>query len=276
MGDIDGILRDEALRELEENLWSFWSHFGRAPGCALREEPELLAFDTPIPILPYNGVLRFRAAHWSDAKIEARIDDLFAHYRGRNVPFWWLLHPTSAPSDLGARLSARGFADVELIQGMAAKLDDLPAKPQLKPGVTLHEVQSRRDADLMLELVSWRWHVPEAARSHLDQMGDHFLLGSHPIGRGWVAFKDGVPLAKVVTHTTPTSVGLYGVATKEEARGLGLAHALSLTALHAARDEGAKLAVLHSTPMARNLYASIGFRDVAPLHLFTLPDTFQA
>src|SRR6185436_2165158 len=90
-----------------------------------------------------------------------------------------LLHPTAAPVDLGARLSARGFGEVELIQGMAADLADLPSKPQLKPGVTLHQVQGRRDVDLMLELVSWRWHVPDAARAHLDRMGEHFLLGSH-------------------------------------------------------------------------------------------------
>jgi GNAT superfamily N-acetyltransferase len=264
------------LRELEENLWSFWSHFGRAPGCALRDEPEMLAFDTPIPILPYNGVLRFRAATWSDARIDGAIDEVFAHYRARKVPFWWLLHPTSAPADLGARLVKRGFADVELIQGMAANLDDLPPKPTLKPGIELLEVHSFSDVDVMLELVSWRWHVPEAAREQLTRMGEHFLFGSHPIGQGWVALKDGVPLAKVVTHTTSTSVGLYGVATKEEARGLGLARALSLTALHAARARGATLAVLHSTPIARNLYASIGFHDVAPLHLYTVPDTFQA
>lgn len=42
------------IHELEVNLWGMWSHFGRGQGCILHDEGEILWYETPIPIIPYN------------------------------------------------------------------------------------------------------------------------------------------------------------------------------------------------------------------------------
>jgi hypothetical protein len=60
MDKVDVSDRSALIRELEENLCETWSTFGRGPGCSLHEEDELLWFETPIPIIPYNGILRFQ------------------------------------------------------------------------------------------------------------------------------------------------------------------------------------------------------------------------
>ena len=52
------------------------------------------------------------------------------------------------------------------------------------------------------------------------------------------------------------------------ARRLGLAGILTLIALKKARTLGKNLAVLHSTPMAENLYRSLGFETMAEFRLF--------
>jgi GNAT superfamily N-acetyltransferase len=58
---------------------------------------------------------------------------------------------------------------------------------------------------------------------------------------------------------------------RELPRGLGLARILTLQALHAARNAGYKLSVLHSTPMAVGLYEKVGFRAIAPFRVFAPP-----
>ncbi len=69
--------------------------------------------------------------------------------------------------------------------------------------------------------------------------------------------------------------GVFGVVTTPEGRGQGLAGLLTVTALRAARDDGATLATLQSTPMARTLYRRLGFRDVADFEVWAAPDAMS-
>ncbi len=89
--------------------------------------------------------------------------------------------------------------------------------------------------------------------------------------RWWMAKVDGVPASKVVLHVADGVAGIYGVATFEAGRGKGLATALTKHALSVARASGSELGVLHSTPMAQELYRSIGFRDVATFEVWAEP-----
>jgi ribosomal protein S18 acetylase RimI-like enzyme len=65
------------------------------------------------------------------------------------------------------------------------------------------------------------------------------------------------------------SAGIYAVATKPEARGLGIASILMNVAMNAARDMGHKLVVLDSSPLAEKLYKRLGLITVAPLRLYS-------
>ena len=68
-------------------------------------------------------------------------------------------------------------------------------------------------------------------------------------------------------YLTRESAGIYAVATRPEARRLGFARLLTLTALPKARALGHQLAVLHSTPMAEGLYHSLGFATITEFEL---------
>jgi len=256
-----------ALDALEHNLWTMWSRFGRGDGCDLHEHDHALYFDTPIPTLPYNGVLRFSAA----TDVDRRIDAIFEHYRQRGVPFFWLMHPTARPSDLGERLRARGLEEAEALPGMATDLRELDEPAAPPPGIEIHEAATT-DTETVLEMVAWRWDVPGEVAPRLTAIAPAFGIGVPGSAiRCWVARKDGAPVSKVVMNLDAGAAGVYGVATKPEARGLGLARILTLQALHAARDAGHTLAVLHSTPMAVSLYEKLGFRAVAPFSVFAPP-----
>jgi ribosomal protein S18 acetylase RimI-like enzyme len=264
---------DAIVDALERNLWALWSRFGHGDGCALHDEDGALWFDTPIPTLPYNAVIRFRATA-GDA--DHRIDAIIDHYRRRGVPFLWIVHPSASPPDLGARLARRGLEEAEVCAGMSMALDALPPAAPLPEHVDVHPVTREEDVAALFELIAWRWQIaPEAARE-LPRVTRAFGVGAPQASvRGWVARRRGVPVAKVVLNVEGGIAGIYGVATKPEARGLGLARLLTLHALEAARLAGCHRAVLHATPMARALYDKIGFRVHAPFAVHAPPQALH-
>ena len=134
--------RAAVISEIERNLWETWAKFGCGPGSAVHEEPDARWFETPLPILPYNGALRFQDCDNAQPRIEAIIQ----HYMQRADPFMWVLHPSSRPDDLARRLLGYGLKDIEPLFGMARSLADLP-EPGLAPaGIEIRQVSDEHDA----------------------------------------------------------------------------------------------------------------------------------
>lgn len=265
MDKVDVSDRSALIRELEENLWETWSIFGRGAGCSLHEEDDLLWFETPIPIIPYNGVLKCQVERSADQ----RIDRIVEHLGRKQAQFMWILHPSSRPSDLGDRLLRRGLKDVELVLGMARSLEDLPALPPLPYPMEVRKVAGERDASAFYEFATWRWSVPEEYVDRYAAVAQGFRVGE-PGSRAhmWQAWHEGQPIAKAGLYLASRSAGIYAVVTRPEARRRGLARTLTLTALHEARSLGYRLAVLHSSPMAEGLYRALGFDTIAEFRLF--------
>jgi GNAT superfamily N-acetyltransferase len=269
MSEVEGIpgyTKDEIIHQVELNLWETWSNFGRGPGCDLHDESDALWFETPIPILPYNTVLKFQV----EQDVDQRIDYLINRYKERNVSILWILHPSSMPPDLPDRLQQRGLQEIEIAPCMARSLDSLPAAPPIPDGVEIREASGDNDLIELYGLAAWRWGVPEEYRLQLRKMIEKFQIGEQTSNaRFWLAWKDGAPISKIGLYNGSGSAGIYGVATKPEARGLGIATILMVTAMNAAKKMGHKLAVLDSSPLAEKLYQRLGFITVAPLRLYS-------
>jgi len=256
----------DVIHEIELNLWETWSNFGRGPGCTLHDESDALWFETPIPVLPYNTVLRFQV----EKDVDQRIDHMIHCYAERRVPLLWIVHPSSLPSDLPERLQQRGLQEIEIAPCMARTLDELPAAPALPAGVEIREAIEDNDLMELYGLAAWRWGVPEEHRPQLRKMIEKFEIGERTSKtRFWLAWKDGAPISKIGLYKGSGSAGIYGVATKPEARGLGIASILMNVAMRAAKDMGYRLAVLDSSPLAEKLYERLGFVTVAPLRLYS-------
>ena len=82
-------------------------------------------------------------------------------------------------------------------------------------------------------------------------------------------------MGKYLLNSGAGMAGIHGVATKPEARGRGIARALTVAALSSAVDDGYKVGLLHSSPMAITFYQGLGFRDVAESALYGPPDGFH-
>ena len=261
-----GFSIEEVIHEIELNLWETWSNFGRGPGCTLHDESDALWFETPIPVLPYNTVIKFQV----ERDVDSRIDSMINRYTERNVPLLWIVHPSSLPHDLPERLRQRGLQEIEIAPCMARTLDELPEAPPLPAGVEIREAIEDNDLMELYGLAAWRWGVPEEFRPQLGKMIAKFEIGERTSKtRFWLAWKDGVPISKIGLYKGSGSAGIYGVATKTEARGLGIASLLMNVAMQAAKDMGYQLAVLDSSPLAEKLYKRLGFVTVAPLRLYS-------
>jgi ribosomal protein S18 acetylase RimI-like enzyme len=258
-------LKKVFLRELEENLWEMWSTFGRGPGRSLHQGKDFIWFETPIPIIPYNGVLKFQLQNNPDREIHEIID----HFRERNAQFMWVYHPSSEPHDLCQRLVWYGLKDIEPVPGMARTLDDLEEVPPVLEGIEIRKVECEKDASAFYQFAAWRWNVPEQYQACYESIARCIRFGkTGSKAHMWQAWREGQPVAKAGMYLAAGSAGIYAVATRPETRRLGLARALTLTALHEARSLGYRIAVLHSTPMAERLYQSIGFETNAEFRLF--------
>jgi ribosomal protein S18 acetylase RimI-like enzyme len=259
------------IHEIEFNFWETWSNFGLAPGCALHDEGDALWFETPIPIIPYNVILKFQV----ERNINQKIDEIISHYTRRKVSFLWVVQPSSVPLDIGDRLQSRGLQHIEIIPCMARDLANLPQVPSLPDDVEVREAIEESDINKFQELTAWRWGVPSDYRQQLQSIFESFKIGK-PGAKAhmWVAWRDGVPISKAGSYYGDGSVGIYGVATKPEERGQGLASVLMVETMEAARQAGQKLAVLHSSPLAENLYKRLGFVTVTEFHLYASEETY--
>jgi len=255
---------DQLVHALERHLWSMWGPLGNGPGGRLTDSPTRLLVETPLPQPPYNTVLRFLDDHTSG--LQAQVDEVVGHYQSRPVTLAWMVHPTSPP---GVRecLALRGLVTAEELFGMVAELATLDLEVAPAEGVELLEATVDHSSD---------WVKMVDVRYGLDAVGSSFVrqLMEDNIGhaRWFMARVDGVPVSKAILHVSDGIAGIYGVATFDGGRGKGLATALTKHALGVARESGCELGLLHSTPMARELYRSIGFRDVATFEIWAEPD----
>ena len=265
--------RSEAIAALERNLWSLWQVFGRGDGGVLVDTPELLRFETPVHHVPYNSVMRFRV---DGPDADARIDETLDRYLGRQVPLMWVVHPSALPADIDERLERRGLVEAEIAPGMVADLADVPPPDDAPDGIEISRF-TEDEADDFIELVAWRYSLPAEDTPYLRTVFDAHGFGRDDCPtRAWVARMDNHIVSKAILHVDDDGVaGLYGVATRSEARKLGLARILCATVFAEARDIGCTIGILHSTPMAYPLYESLGFERVADFRLYSTPNTLH-
>jgi hypothetical protein len=89
---------DEAVGDIEAALAAHWSYLGRWRQGALVDEGGVLRYETPIPHLPYNGVIRTHLAGDDPDRQIAAVAESFAR---RSVQFLWWEHPTAPPATSG-------------------------------------------------------------------------------------------------------------------------------------------------------------------------------
>lgn len=246
-----------AKEDCEAALAAHWSQLGRLPGGTLREDDELVWFQTPVSRLPYNGVVRTRL---SDENADATIAEVVRTMRERGADLWWADHPSATPHDLGRRLSAAGLFPAERMNYMALELDGWSPLPPRNAKLEIAPVTDPRSERDYTELTFLYWEVPEAEQAAVADL-HAAIKPSHVPGRRFLVRLGGRAIAKAYLSWPgpPGVASLYGMSVHPDARGHGAAVALTSAMMEHARERGCHRAVLHATDMAVGVYERVGF-----------------
>ena len=264
-----GILRNLSepalVWAIEENGAEFLLALGRAVGAELREDGRVSWTIGNCPIDYHNAVVRADLSpEDADGEIEASLERMRAH----GVPGSWHVGPAMHPSDLGARLVARGFEHGGDDIGMAVDLSALPGSVPTPEGFAVERVRGEGGLAAWVETlgsgfgegpVEAEW-VGEAYRRL--GFGDDGPL-CHYLGR-----LDGEPVATSTLFFGAGVAGVYFVFTVEHARRRGIGAAVTLAPLLEARDLGYGVGVLGSSEMGYGVYQRLGFKERCRIGLY--------
>jgi ribosomal protein S18 acetylase RimI-like enzyme len=267
---------DRLALATEENLAAlFEAMASHVPGAEIDRRPGLCRHHA-FPRNPmFKGVW---ACSLDPANIDAAIDETVAWFEAREAPFFfWWTGPGTRPTDLGARLAARGLLDMAEQQhalaagihqtalGAPAMVADLARLDEgvlakLPPGYRLVEVSDDAGLEHFKQVFVTTYEIPEFA-------GQAWLDATRAIGvdrapwRIHVGYLDGAPVATNILFCGAGVASVYGVATLPEAQGKGIGAAVTLGPLLSARAAGYHHAVLFSTEKGLRTYQRLGFRD---------------
>ena len=220
-------------RGVETLLASWQAYAAGSAGAVLHRLDGVSA--AVFPAEPERGV--YNNALLLDAGAIEGMEQLYAGAGVGRFAAW--VHETDGA--LGRELERRGYVLDTTTRAMGMPLGELRGSPpelDLAPPdwgdyLRLFDLP----ADLLNESVATRFHLR-------------------------VARLDGAPVAASLAFDCDGDCGVYNVGTVEHARRRGLGSAVTLLALHEARDRGCTTASLQATAMAERLYAALGFRDL--------------
>ena len=209
---------------------------------------------------------------WSAAEADARIEEIIAYHRERNIGFQWFVRAYDTPSDLGERLVKHGL----LLAGDAATmalsgLDDLeriPTNPDLRVEVLDGHNHESLDALAHILKICFSWsqeQVDQRMPGLIERMQDerfreremNYLasLQEQPVGLGRLELKSGVAY-------------LGGAATLPEFRGQKVYSSLLRRRLQDARAHGYHIAAINAEPMSRRIVTHYGFKEYARSYIY--------
>jgi len=164
--------------------------------------------------------------------------------------------------------------DEVLDQGLAAAGHRLDGEPMLMvAALDEMDLEQRFELDLV-PVADWvaGSQINDAAYGVPGDASFAAALGTFddPGTRLYLARVDGEPACTVAARVSGGDCGIYFVATREAARGRGLASEVMRHALRAARAEGAQTTSLEATAKGLGVYERLGYRSLGRLHMWEL------
>lgn len=250
-----------------------WAAFGQGPLGEFHNDGEGLVWTAaPVPELPYNAVLHTRLGADADDRVRQQAEQ----YRRRGVQFMWIVHPTSEPADLARSLAACGLGLVERSTGMS--LDLARWRPDRTPPVGDITIREADDDDGVADyesLIAEYWELRPESREYVFGInrwarglghGRRLVAydGGRPVGKGYLSLAVGPD----AYSTSDDTAAIFGMYISPEARGKGIAPAITHRLLEMAAAIGRRRVVLHSSEMGLPLYLKLGFapRCVLPVY----------
>jgi predicted N-acetyltransferase YhbS len=210
-------------------------------------------------------------ARWTPEEADARIEQLLAYHREREIGFQWLVGPFDTPADLRERLERHGLV-LAGDQAMMARvgLDDLdiPTNPHVTVEVLDGSDDEALEAVLQIVARCFNWtpqQVDERRPAFIENLKDPKLREKQI---QYLARLDGTPVADARVFVQGSMAYLGGASTLPEYRNQKIYSTLLRRRLEDARERGYQIVVIHAEPMSRRVVSRYGFEEFARFYIY--------
>ncbi len=254
----------ELISAIEEDVRGFWRNWGRAPQSTLHDSPDLVRLHTGVPFAFCNGVMCGERAR---DDIDAVVAETVSYFRSQKATWEWIAGPASSPPSLEGALARHGLHVHGELIGMALELQDLLPDIPWMQGLRIVAVDSDETMSLWACTVVEGFEAPELSPSFIDL--ECSLGHDLPSYRRYLGFLNGRAVATASLLLSKSSAGVNCVSTVPAARRMGIGALITQYALRQAQTLGYHIAVLQSTPMGRNVYPRLGFKEYSLLRCYS-------
>ncbi|MCB0166570.1 MAG: GNAT family N-acetyltransferase, partial [Anaerolineae bacterium] len=248
------------VTKIDKNFAARLAYFGRSPYVEIIREAELMRLRTNVtfPHYIFNVV---PTAHFSSPEsAHAYINNVIEDTRSRNAAVFWSVGPTTSPLDLGYYLEAHGFEPVMRCTGMTIDVELLREEAPVPSGFTVERVMNNSRLRQFVDVLAENSQMTRAAAEALYKIELSLGFDDFFPRQRYLGLWHGQPVATTTLFSGGGVVGIYHVATASQARGYGIASAMSLSALQDARRWGHHHVTLIATPQGLSVYRRLGFQ----------------
>jgi GNAT superfamily N-acetyltransferase len=222
-------------------------------------------YSTGIPFFLFNAVWN---SHIPSEVAIKKIKENITFFEKRQVPFLWIIGPSSSPKNMGELLIKNGLV-LDKQPGMAYNLKILEAEREPLKKIEIIKVENVETLKVWNDVVLTGFALPKELLSDLFYKAFSFmLLNDTPYASAFLAYYKGKPVASSLVFYEAGVAGIYNVTTFEEARGKGIGTAITLAPLIEAKKLGYEIAILQSSENALNMYKLMGFKEYCQIEWY--------
>lgn len=226
------------------------------PDAHLHDDPDLLWYETGVPLDLFNGVLRTNGA---SNTLTTSIDKVITHFQQHNLPFHWNVGPTSQPANISDLLIARGIKHAEDEPGMALAIDTLNEQLPLSNNVSIQRVTNYEQLAQWTHV--WGCRAPDEVINMVLGVYSQLPLSTDSSLQFFLGLFGNEPVATSALFLGAGVAAIHHIVTLPSMRRQGIGAAMTLFTAQEARRQGYHIAVLTASDMGIGTYRKLGFRE---------------